>query len=129
MHKRAFQGLKRTFLHVSGLPRHILINNHFMKYLVFFLSKYGGGRSDTCINVRFRAWNASLCMSQFLTNQISFKNIIKYLVYLNQNMVKEDLRHAKSAFQDLKLTFMHVSELPPPNFDLKNQVLHKMVFY
>ena len=34
----------------------------------------------------------------------------------------------KRAFQGLKLTFMHVSELPPPNFDLKNQVLHKMVF-
>ena len=36
MHKRVFQGLKRTFLHVSGLSRHILINNHFMKTLVFF---------------------------------------------------------------------------------------------
>ena len=25
MHKRAFQALKRTFMHVSGLPQHILI--------------------------------------------------------------------------------------------------------
>ena len=55
MHKRAFQGLKRTFMHVSGLPHHILIIKlYFIKYLVL-LSKYGGGRPETCINVRFRA--------------------------------------------------------------------------
>ena len=42
MHKRAFQGLKRSFMHVSGLPRHILIKNHFMKYLVFFYQNIEG---------------------------------------------------------------------------------------
>ena len=51
MHKRAFQGLKRTFMHVSGLPHHILIIKP---------SKFGGGRPETCVSgpetqqVRFR---------------------------------------------------------------------------
>ena len=53
MHKRAFQALKRTFTHVSGLPHHILIIK--LIYEVFiFLSKYGGERPETCINVCFR---------------------------------------------------------------------------
>ena len=47
MHKRAFQALKRTFMHVSGLPHQVLIKK-----------------------------------------QLFFK-----FVFLNQNMLKEDLRH------------------------------------
>ena len=54
MHKRAFLVLKRTSMHRSGFPHHILIKNQLIKHLVF-LSKYGGGRPETCINVRFRA--------------------------------------------------------------------------
>ena len=55
MHKRAFQGLKRTFMHVSGLPPPYFDNK--TKYFInlVLLSKYGGGRPETCINVRFRA--------------------------------------------------------------------------
>ena len=53
MHKRAFQALKRTFMHVSGLPHHILIIK-LIYYNLVLLSKYGGGRPETCINVRFR---------------------------------------------------------------------------
>ena len=55
MHKRAFQAPKRTFMHVSGLPPPYFDNktNLFNKYLVL-LSKYGGGRPETCINVRFK---------------------------------------------------------------------------
>ena len=60
MPKHAFQALKRTFMHVSGLPHQILITkNYFIKYLVF-LSKYDGGRPETCINVRFMPSNARL---------------------------------------------------------------------
>ena len=36
-------------------------------------------------------------------------------------MVVEDL---KRAFQDLKLTFMHFSGLPPPYFDEKRNTLY-----
>ena len=35
MYKRAFQGLKRTFIHVSGLPQHILITNSIYKVIAF----------------------------------------------------------------------------------------------
>ena len=35
----------------------------------------------------------------------------------------------KHAFQGLKRTFMHVSVLPPPYFDLKKQLLYKLVFF
>ena len=40
MHKRAFQALKRTFIHVSGLPPPYFDNKtkYFIKYLVL-LSK------------------------------------------------------------------------------------------
>ena len=48
MHKRAFQGLKRTFMHVSGLPPPYFDNK--TKYFIYkwwgksvLLSKYGGG--------------------------------------------------------------------------------------
>ena len=34
----------------------------------------------------------------------------------------------KRAFQCLKRTFMHVSGLLPPYFDLKNQIFFKLVF-
>ena len=56
MHNRAFQALKRTFMHVSGLPPPYFDNKtkYFINYLVL-LSKYGGGRPETCINERFRA--------------------------------------------------------------------------
>ena len=41
MHKRAFQGLKRMFMHVSGLPPPYFDEN--LIYIVFvFLSKFGG---------------------------------------------------------------------------------------
>ena len=35
----------------------------------------------------------------------------------------------KRAFQALKRTFMHVSSLPQPYFDKKNQLINKLVFY
>ena len=69
MHKRSFQDLKRKFMLVSGLPHHILVNERISK-LIGFLSKSGGGRPETCINVRFRPRNAHLCMSQVFTHHI-----------------------------------------------------------
>ena len=35
----------------------------------------------------------------------------------------------KRALQCLKRTFMHVSGLLPPYFDLKNQILYKLFFF
>ena len=55
MHKRAVQGLKRTFMHVSGLPPPYFDKKTKKLYKLFLLSKYGEGRPVTCINVRFRA--------------------------------------------------------------------------
>ena len=47
MHEPAFQGLKRTFIHVSDLPQpYFDKKNQFIKYLIF-LSKYGGERPKT----------------------------------------------------------------------------------
>ena len=34
----------------------------------------------------------------------------------------------KREFQGLKRTFMHVSGLPPPSFNKKNQINYKLVF-
>ena len=45
MHKRAFQALKRTFMHVSGLPHHILIKKKLI-YIVFgFLNQNMVGKT------------------------------------------------------------------------------------
>ena len=77
MHKRAFQGLKRTFIHVSGLPRHILITKSIYKAIDFLKSKSGGGRPEICLNVRFRSWNARLCKSQvFPHHNLIIKTIL-----------------------------------------------------
>ena len=55
MHKRAFQALKRMFMHVSGLsPPYLIKKKEFINCLVF-LSKDNGGRPETCINVRCSA--------------------------------------------------------------------------
>ena len=59
MQKRAFQVLKRTFMHVSGLLlSYFLFKRKTIYKIIRFLSKYGGGRPKTCISVRFRPWNA-----------------------------------------------------------------------
>ena len=54
MHKRAFQALKRTFMHVSGLPTPFFDLKKKIYKVIGFLSNYGVGRPETCINVRFR---------------------------------------------------------------------------
>ena len=86
MHKRAFQGLKRTFMHVSGLLSAYFDLKNQKLYKLVFLSKYAGRRPETCINVRFRAWNARLCMSQVFPQHILIRKLkfIKFLVLLSK---------------------------------------------
>ena len=55
MHKRAFQGLKRTFMHVSGLLDHILLKKPIHYKLVFLnQNMVEEDLRQACINVRFR---------------------------------------------------------------------------
>ena len=54
MLKRAFQGLKRTFKHVSILHPPYFDNKNQILYKLVLFSKCGGGRPETCINVSFR---------------------------------------------------------------------------
>ena len=58
MHERAFHALTRTFMHVSGIPHHVLIIK--TKYFItwFLKPKYAERRPETCINVHF-----SLCIN------------------------------------------------------------------
>ena len=42
MHKREFQGLKRTFMHVSGLPSPFFDKKNKKLYKLVLLSNYGG---------------------------------------------------------------------------------------
>ena len=56
MHKRAFQALQRTFMHVSGLPLPYFDfkkNNLYSTW--FFKIKKWWGRHETFVNVRYRA--------------------------------------------------------------------------
>ena len=118
MHKRAFQGLKRTFMHVSGLLSAYFDLKNQKLYKLVFLSKYAGRRPETCINVRFRAWNARLCMSEFFPQHILIRKLI-YKIF--GSFIKIwwgktwDMR--KRAFQALKRTFIHVSGLPAAYLD------------
>ena len=125
MHKRALQGLKRSFMHVSSFPLHILTNyfsNWIFKiklwwgktrdvcfrawnvlyelyaclrsslsifwckknknFIYGFLSKYDEVRPEACIKVRFRPWNAHLCISQVFPHHVLIKNyFMKYLAF------------------------------------------------
>ena len=56
MHKRAFRALKHTFLNVPHLPPPYFDLKKNQNMLIFFKkkSKFGGGRYETFINVRFR---------------------------------------------------------------------------
>ena len=97
MHKRVFQGLKRTFMHVSGLPSPYFDSKTNLKKNWFFSSNYGGGRPDTCINVQFSAGNATFIhVSGLLLKYFDFnkKPTFKIIGFLNQTMVGEVLRHA-----------------------------------
>ena len=73
MHKPAFQALKRTFMLSQMFIQQILIRKAIYKILVFFLIKIGWRRPQTWINVRFRAWNARLCLSQVFSHLILIK--------------------------------------------------------
>ena len=130
IYKRAFQGLKRTFMHVSGLPRPYFDNKtNFIMYLVL-LSKYGGGSPETIINVRFRAWNPPLWMFQDFPHHIL---IIKLIYIVFGFIIKiwwgKSWNMHKRAFQGLKRTFMHVSGLPPTYFDNKTNLWSIWFYY
>ena len=74
MHKRAFQALKRAFLHVPHLPPPYFDFKKTIWKVIGFLSKYVGGRPDTCINVRFRPWNAHFACLRSSPNIFWLKN-------------------------------------------------------
>ena len=54
MHKRAFQALKRTFMHVSDLPHHHILIIKLIYKVFGFIIKNEWGRPETCKNERFR---------------------------------------------------------------------------
>ena len=54
MHKQVFQVLKPTFMHGSGLTPPYFDKINQLLYKLILLSKYGGGRPETRIKVRFR---------------------------------------------------------------------------
>ena len=87
MHKRAFQGLKRTFMHVSGLLDHILLKKPNTLKIGFFKSKYGGGRPETSMHKRaFQALKRTLMkVSDLPPSYFDFKKLIIYkLVFLSK---------------------------------------------
>ena len=96
----------------------------------FFLSKSGGGSPETCINVRFRPWNARLCMFQDFPHHILIiKLIYKVFGFINKIWWGKSWNTHKRAFQTLKRTFMHVSGLPPPYFDTKTKYFINKFYY
>ena len=92
MHKRAFKGMKRTFMHVSGLPPPYF-EKSFQMRIDYFKSKYGKVRAGF-----------------FPT--ISFKNSICKLIdgFLETWSTTRVLQ--KTAFQGLERTFMHTQVFP-----------------
>ena len=111
-------------------PRHSLIKNTISK-VIGFLIKICWRKIWDMQNVRFRAWNAHLCMSQVFPTIFWFKKAKLYnlVFFLNQNMMENSWDMHKRAFQGLKRTFMHVSNLTLPYFDLKKPIYKVIGFY
>ena len=123
MHKRAFQGLKCTFMHVPGLLSAYFDLKNQKLYKLVLLSKYARRRPETCINVRFRAWNARLSMSQVFPQHILIiKLIYKVFGFIIKICWGKTWDMHKRAFQGLKRTFIHVSGLPAAYFDNKTNL-------
>ena len=73
MHKRAFQGLKRTFMHVSGLPLPIFDNKINTLYISFII-KYGGGRLENMHKRAFQGLKRTFMHVSGLFHHILIKN-------------------------------------------------------
>ena len=59
---------------------------------------------------------------------ICFQKIqLFYKLVIYQKVVEKDWDMHKSEFQGLKRMFMHVSNLPPPYFDLKKKQIDKVI--
>ena len=121
MRKHAFQGLKRMFIHVSGLPPPYFDKK--TKYFInwFFLSKYGWGRSETSINVRFRPWKAGSCMSQVFPHHILMKKKFYKLIGFLSKYVggrHETCINVRFRLWNARLC---MSQVFPHHFLIKNQ--------
>ena len=130
MHKRAFQALKRAFLHVPHLPPpYFDFKKKTIWKVIGFLSKYVGGRPETCINVRFRPWNARFCMSHIFPHHILIKknNLKSNWFFIKICWGKTWYMH-KRAFQALKRTFC-VSQIFPQHILIKKPITLEIVFF
>ena len=114
MHKRVFQGLKHTFMHVSGLhPPYFDLRKPIIFQIVFFSNKNGWGRPEKCKNAR-------LCFFQVFPHHFWLKkNLESNCFFLIKIFRMKTWDLHKRVFQGLKCTFMHVSGLSPPYFDKK----------
>ena len=122
MPERAFEGMKRTFMHVSGFPPPYFGNKTKYFFKLVISSKYGGGRPETWINVRFRPWNARLCMFQVFPHHILIvKLIYKVISFIIKIWWGKTWKMPERAFEGKKRTFMHVSGFPPPYFGNKTK--------
>ena len=130
MHKRLFQCLKRTFMHFSCLvPPYFVLKK--TSYLInwFSLSKFGGGRPETCKNVRFRALNAHLCISQVFPRHVLIQKLITSYFFLNPNMVEEELCHAKTCVSGPETHVYTCLRSSSSIFCLKNQFIKKIFYF
>ena len=94
MHKRAFQALKRTFMHISSLPLpYYDFKNQGFKYLFFHQNMVG--KTGEMHKRAFQGLKRTFMhVSSLPLPYFDFKKqIIKYF-FFHQNMVEEDLRNA-----------------------------------
>ena len=95
MHKRAFRALKHKFMNVPHLPPPYFVGKKKFKKQMVFLSKYVGGRPETCITVRFGSLKPTFMHVSGLPSAcFDLKTTYLRNCFFNHSMVVEDLGHA-----------------------------------
>ena len=95
MHKRAFQALKRTFMHVSGLAQPYFDKKPITLEFGFFKTKICWKETSDMHKRAFQALKRTFMHVSGLPPPLFDKKKQLYykLDFLNQNMLKEDLTH------------------------------------
>ena len=121
MHKRTFHGLKRTFMHVSGLlPTYFDLkkSNYFTIWLFLNQNTMGEDQRHTETCVLGPETHVYACPRSSPPCFDKNKQMVYQIVFVKTCKEKTSYMH-KRTFHGLKRTFMHVSGLLPTYFDLK----------
>ena len=126
MHKRAFQGLKRSFMHVSGFPSIFWQKTNCFSF--FFQNQNIVGETW---GMRFMAWNTRVNMSQVFPLHILMEK--KQKLHIRVFLSKYDGGSSKARinvrFRIWKARLIMSQVFPHHVLNKKNQIIYKLFFF